>query len=148
MNLPPLAEYFTHIQRGTEPKAANLSYSLSTHLTSPAALENPAQEMAKSVRHSGGFLQKITWRVLQETASEESWGFPAEILALHPWNPQREGMNCSIKSSVSNTRLPNSPLPPCQSLVKTCDHLSCSASVGFYLQPLQKLANLKAEMYF
>lgn len=61
MNLPPLAEHFTHIQRGTEPKAANLSHSLSTHLTSPAALENPTQETAKSVRHSGGFLQKITW---------------------------------------------------------------------------------------
>lgn len=58
MNLPPLAEYFTSMQTGTEPKAASLSYSLSTHLTPPAALENPAQEMAKSARHSGGFLKK------------------------------------------------------------------------------------------
>lgn len=42
MNLPPLAEYFTHIQTGTELKAANLSYSPSAHLRPPAALENPA----------------------------------------------------------------------------------------------------------
>lgn len=87
MNLPPLAEYFTLIQTGTEPKAANLSYSLSTHLTPPTGLENPTQEMAKSERHSGGFLKKITWGGLQETPSEGSWGFLAEVSQLHPWNP-------------------------------------------------------------
>lgn len=87
MNLPPLAEYFTHIQTGTEAKAANLNCSLSTHLTPPAALENPTREMGKSARLSGAFLKKTTWGGLQETPGEGSWGFPAEVLPLHPWNP-------------------------------------------------------------
>lgn len=50
MNPPPLSESFAHIHMGTEPNAANLNYSLSTHLTPQAGLDNPTQEMTKSVK--------------------------------------------------------------------------------------------------
>lgn len=57
MNLPPLAEYFTHIQTGTEAKAANLSYSLYTPDTSSST--------GKCSTRDG-------------KVSEALWGFPEE----------------------------------------------------------------------
>ena len=74
MNPPPPAEYFAHIRADTEPNAANFNYSLSTCLTPQAGLENPTQEMTKS--------------------QQSSWGFPAEKIASHPWDSQRERIKC------------------------------------------------------